>query len=74
MIRYLLIKIVQAYRFFLSPWLGNHCRFHPTCSDYCLQCLRHFSPWTALWLTLKRVGRCHPWSAGGVDPIPNETR
>lgn len=70
MVKWLLIAVVRGYRFFLSPWIGNSCRFHPTCSEYCLECLQQFSAAQALWLTLKRLLRCHPWSAGGVDPIP----
>ncbi|RLA09647.1 MAG: membrane protein insertion efficiency factor YidD [Gammaproteobacteria bacterium] len=66
----MLTVLVVGYRYFLSPWFGNNCRFTPTCSDYCLQCLQRFSATQAMWFTLKRISRCHPWSTGGLDPIP----
>ncbi len=68
--RNLLIALVYAYRFTLSPFVGYHCRFTPTCSEYALDALRHHGALRGSWLTLRRLGRCHPWHAGGYDPVP----
>lgn len=65
-----LMGVVRAYRFFLSPWLGSACRFEPTCSAYALEALARHGAATGLTLTLGRIGRCHPWCAGGLDPVP----
>ncbi len=65
-----LIGAVRGYRFFLSPWLGSACRFEPTCSAYALDALGRHGAAAGLALTLGRIGRCHPWCAGGVDRVP----
>jgi putative membrane protein insertion efficiency factor len=65
-----LIGAVRAYRFFLSPWLGSACRFEPTCSAYALAALGRHGAGAGLALTIGRIGRCHPWCAGGFDPVP----
>ena len=65
-----LIGAVRAYRFFLSPWLGSACRFEPTCSAYALDALGRHGAAAGLALTIGRIGRCHPWCAGGLDPVP----
>lgn len=69
----LLIGLVKAYRLFLSPSLGSSCRFEPTCSVYALQALRVHGAVAGSYLTLKRLGRCHPWCEGGLDPVPGGT-
>jgi len=61
---------VRAYRFVLSPWLGNSCRFAPTCSAYALEAIETHGAALGVALTVGRIGRCHPWCAGGVDPVP----
>ena len=66
-----LIGVVRAYRFFLSPWLGSACRFEPTCSAYALEALDRHGAAAGTALTLGRIGRCHPWCAGGLDPVPS---
>lgn len=66
----LLIALVKAYRLFLSPWLGSSCRFEPTCSVYALQALQRFGAGKGSYLMLRRIGRCHPWCDGGLDPVP----
>jgi len=71
MIRSVLIALVRFYRLMLSPWLGSGCRFEPTCSAYALQALQQHGAARGSYLTLKRLGRCHPWCAGGHDPVPN---
>ena len=65
-----LIALVRAYRFFLSPWLGSSCRFEPTCSAYALQALQQHGAIAGSYLTLRRLARCHPWCEGGHDPVP----
>ena len=65
-----LMGAVRGYRFFLSPWLGSACRFEPTCSAYALEALDRHGAAAGLALTVGRIGRCHPWCAGGLDPVP----
>nr|WP_315849112.1 membrane protein insertion efficiency factor YidD [uncultured Rhodoferax sp.] len=67
-----LMGLVKAYRLFLSPWLGSACRFEPTCSAYSLQALQTHGAAVGSYLTLARLVRCHPWCAGGHDPVPAE--
>lgn len=73
MMQSLLMGVVKAYRIFLSPWLGSACRFEPTCSVYALQALQSHGAAAGSYLTVSRIGRCHPWCAGGADPVPVET-
>jgi putative membrane protein insertion efficiency factor len=73
-IRALLVLFVKAYRRLLSPLLPRACRFHPTCSAYALEALSRHGAARGSWLTLKRLGRCHPFHPGGLDPVPELTR
>jgi hypothetical protein len=66
----LLILPVRAYRYFISPLLGNHCRYTPSCSEYALEALQRHGALQGSWLSARRLSRCHPWHAGGYDPIP----
>ncbi|HBF50183.1 MAG TPA: membrane protein insertion efficiency factor YidD [Massilia sp.] len=66
----LLIWIVRAYRLVLSPMLGQNCRFYPSCSCYAIEALQTHGALRGSWLTVRRLGRCHPWNAGGLDPVP----
>lgn len=68
----LLIGLVKGYRLLLSPWLGSGCRFEPTCSVYALQALQQHGAMMGSYLTVSRIGRCHPWCQGGCDPVPAE--
>ena len=68
--RRVLIGIIRAYQYLLSPWWGNHCRFTPTCSHYAVEALERHGVLAGLWLATRRILRCHPWSAGGYDPVP----
>jgi putative membrane protein insertion efficiency factor len=70
----LLMALVRGYRYFLSPWLGSACRFEPTCSLYALEALRQHGALTGSRLTTGRLLRCHPWCAGGHDPVPARPR
>lgn len=72
MMQRLLMGLVRAYRLLLSPSIGSACRFEPTCSSYSLQCLDKYGAAWGSYLTLARLVRCHPWCAGGHDPIPEE--
>jgi putative membrane protein insertion efficiency factor len=66
----LLIGAIRLYRLLLSPWWGNACRFHPTCSAFAEEAIERHGPVEGTWLAFKRIGRCHPWCAGGFDPVP----
>lgn len=72
MMRRVLIALVRGYRLLLSPWLGSGCRFEPTCSQYALQALEQHGAAAGSCLTVARLARCHPWCAGGHDPVPQE--
>jgi hypothetical protein len=65
-----LILLIRVYQLAVSPLLGNCCRFHPSCSRYAAECLRSRGLFGGLWLTLRRLLRCHPWNPGGYDPPP----
>ncbi|MEM6375095.1 MAG: membrane protein insertion efficiency factor YidD [Pseudomonadota bacterium] len=68
---FLLSLPIRFYRLVFSPWVGHHCRFHPTCSAYALDALRRHGGLRGTWLTLRRIARCHPWGASGSDPVPD---
>ncbi len=70
LIQQLLLGLIQVYRYALSPFLGQRCRFHPSCSAYAAEALTRYGPLRGLWLAIKRVGRCHPFHPGGHDPVP----
>jgi uncharacterized protein len=66
-----LMGLVRAYRLLLSPWLGNACRFEPTCSAYALQALERHGAAAGSYFTVCRLARCHPWCEPGFDPVPD---
>jgi putative membrane protein insertion efficiency factor len=68
--RSILLLLIRAYRYAISPLLGSNCRFHPSCSEYALEALQTYGAVKGTWLSLRRVLRCHPWSPGGYDPVP----
>lgn len=68
--RRVLIGAVQAYRLLLKAWIGNACRFEPSCSAYALQALERHGAVAGSYLTVARLARCHPWCTGGHDPVP----
>ncbi len=69
--RRLLIGAVLAYRYLLKPWLGNVCRFEPSCSSYALGALRQHGAAAGTYLAARRILRCHPGCEGGCDPVPD---
>lgn len=62
--------LIRGYQLFISPMLGANCRYTPTCSQYGIEAIRKYGPFKGGWLTLKRIGRCHPWGGHGHDPVP----
>jgi putative membrane protein insertion efficiency factor len=67
---WLLILCVRFYQYAISPLLPSACRYTPTCSHYAVDALKKHGPFKGLWLSLKRIGRCHPWGGSGYDPVP----
>ncbi len=67
---HLLALPVRGYRLLLSPWVGLSCRYQPTCSAYALEALETHGALRGTWLTLRRIGRCHPWGGSGIDNVP----
>lgn len=68
--KYVLIGLLKAYRLVISPLYGNVCRYYPSCSAYALRAVQVHGAVRGSWLAARRVGRCHPWAAGGYDPVP----
>ncbi|HEV8285426.1 MAG TPA: membrane protein insertion efficiency factor YidD [Chitinophagaceae bacterium] len=64
------IALIKIYQLVISPWLGPKCRFTPTCSRYAIEALKKYGLFKGLWLTIKRISRCHPWGGHGYDPVP----
>lgn len=71
--RWLAIKLIHVYRYILSPWVGNQCRFYPSCSHYAEQALETHGFVKGCYLTLRRLLKCHPWHQGGLDPVPEKS-
>lgn len=67
-----LILLISAYRYFISPFLGANCRFYPTCSSYAHEAISRHGAMRGGWLALRRLSRCHPWHDGGFDPVPEK--
>jgi putative membrane protein insertion efficiency factor len=68
--RHVAIFLIRLYQWTVSPLLGPRCRFYPSCSNYALEAVRRFGAVRGSWLGLLRLLRCHPWQAGGYDPVP----
>ena len=66
----LIIGLIQLYRLLISPFIGPHCRFYPSCSEYALTAVDQHGALRGSWLALRRLGKCHPWHPGGLDPVP----
>ncbi|MBK1729386.1 membrane protein insertion efficiency factor YidD [Halorhodospira halophila] len=71
--RWLLIGVIRTYQYAVSPFLGPRCRFLPTCSEYAAEAISRHGPLRGGWLAAKRLGKCHPWHPGGLDPVPERT-
>jgi len=67
-----LLIIIRGYQLIISPLLGSNCRFMPTCSEYAMESLRSHGLIKGSYLTIKRIGKCHPWGGHGYDPIPTK--
>lgn len=66
----IMIVLVRAYQVLISPLLPpNTCRFYPTCSQYSIDAFTKYGFFKGLWLTVRRISRCHPWHEGGYDPV-----
>ncbi len=70
--RRILILPIKAYQYLISPILGSHCRFYPSCSHYAVEAIERHGVAYGSYLAVRRLSRCHPWHAGGVDPVPHE--
>ena len=69
---WLMIGVINAYRYAISPFLGNNCRFHPSCSEYAVEAVSRFGILKGSYLALRRLLRCHPWCEGGIDHLPED--
>ena len=65
--RKLLVKSIKFYQIFISPFLGKHCRFYPSCSEYCCLAIQKYGILRGCWKGILRILRCSPWNRGGVD-------
>ncbi len=63
---------VRAYRLIFSPWVGHNCRYQPTCSAYAMDALERHGAVRGVILSIRRIGRCHPWGGDGYDPVPDK--
>ena len=70
--RWLIIKLIHGYRYLVSPWLGNHCRYYPSCSSYAVTAIERFGVLRGCAMAITRLLRCHPWSPGGIDQVPEK--
>jgi putative membrane protein insertion efficiency factor len=64
------ILLIKIYQWIISPWLGPKCRFVPTCSHYAVEALKKHGLFKGMWLSIRRISRCHPWGGSGYDPVP----
>ncbi len=71
---YILIRFIKIYQFLISPLFGHSCRYFPTCSEYCIDALKTYGFFRGIFLSLKRILSCHPWSNGGIDPVKKEMK
>ena len=68
--RFVLKYLIRGYQLAISPLLGPRCRFYPSCSHYAIEAIETHGALRGMWLTVKRISRCHPWHEGGFDPVP----
>jgi hypothetical protein len=67
MIKSLILKFINFYQNFISPYFKKNCRFYPSCSEYAYQAIEKYGTLRGLWLGLKRISKCYPWHPGGID-------
>jgi uncharacterized protein len=70
MMKPLLLLLIKFYQFFISPLTGSNCRYYPSCSAYAVEAVQKYGSLKGSWLAAKRILRCHPFHAGGFDPVP----
>ena len=68
--RWLALKLIRGYQVVISPMLPPSCRYVPTCSEYGLEAIERYGLLRGGWMTVRRIGRCHPFAKGGHDPVP----
>lgn len=68
--RVIVVALIKGYRLLLSPWWGTQCRFTPSCSHFAEEAIERHGVLAGSWLAARRLCRCHPWHAGGYDPVP----
>ncbi len=68
-----MILLLSCYKVVISPFMGNHCRFYPSCSTYAIEAIETHGVFKGSYLALRRLSKCHPWHEGGVDPVPSCT-
>ena len=71
--KHIFIFIIKIYKKVISPYKKPSCRFYPTCSSYGLESFEKYGFLKGLWLTIKRIVKCHPFHPGGFDPVPNKS-
>ncbi len=68
--RKIVIFFIRVYQTVISPYIAQSCRYTPTCSHYSMEAIQRFGVFKGLWLSIRRISRCHPWHEGGYDPVP----
>jgi putative membrane protein insertion efficiency factor len=68
-LQWVVIAALRIYKLCISPWLPSNCRFYPTCSEYMLQAVQKYGALRGIWMGIQRLAKCHPFHAGGVDPV-----
>ena len=68
----IVILPIRFYQSAISPYLGNKCRYQPTCSHYTVEAIEEWGVIKGVWMGAKRIGRCHPWGGHGYDPVPKK--
>ena len=67
--QWIVTRVLQVYKFAVSPLLPSACRYYPTCSDYMHEAVERHGAWKGIWMGLRRLARCHPFHSGGYDPV-----
>ncbi|MER2139306.1 MAG: membrane protein insertion efficiency factor YidD [Succiniclasticum sp.] len=68
-IKTIMISLIRLYQLCISPLLGHNCRYYPSCSQYAIEAIEKKGIVRGSWMAVKRICRCHPWHAGGYDPV-----